>query len=336
MLAGIFWLMHSRTHNHAELSFLIRAPTHKAVFLITQCRSGSSVVGELFRQQPGVFYLYEPLYPFREADVVRAAESQVLGTVEAVEAMARCQIGKLPALYERAFEQTKQPDRNQCLSNGLCFLTASSVPKTPNFSRSCSESDFLAAKINYLRSIRDVAHMISLSGNENGFDTRIVHLYRDPRATTRSLLSTPHQPESKIRKVARRVCERLVENRRFIRQHKMNDNWRFYEMRFEDFASDPLGFTGRLYDFIDARPAPELLHWVKDNTASKNGKGSGRYGTRRDASRINDAWRSWYRFDELEAIQEECGEALTMYNYTVFTSPEHLTNLSISSYPFVP
>ncbi|MEL6805703.1 MAG: hypothetical protein AAFO91_18180 [Bacteroidota bacterium] len=132
------------------------------------------------------------------------------------------------------------------------------------------------------------------------------------------------------------MCERLVENRRFIRQHKMNENGRFHEVRFEDFASDPLGTTGRLYDFIDARPAPDLLHWVKDNTASKNGKGSGRFGTRRDASRINDAWRSWYRFDELEAIQEECEEALKMYNYTVFTSPEHLANFNISSYPLVP
>ncbi len=117
LLIGMYWMMREHVQEppfcNVNQFARVRQSPHKAVFLVSQCRSGSSIIGELFRQQQGSLYLYEPLYPFREFNSIPAPESQVPGTVAAVEAMARCRLDKLHALYERALKETKQPDLYQ-------------------------------------------------------------------------------------------------------------------------------------------------------------------------------------------------------------------------------
>ena len=81
-----------------------------AVFLVTQCRSGSSILGELFNRRERVTYLYEPLYPFRESNCVQAPLGLVAESVQAVEDMARCRFDRLPGLYANAFRFTNQSD----------------------------------------------------------------------------------------------------------------------------------------------------------------------------------------------------------------------------------
>ena len=81
-----------------------------SVFVVTQCRSGSSFFGEIFNRQPNVTYFYEPLYPFRSKDCGPAAEELYEASVAAVENITRCQLHALAPSYKNAFETTKQPD----------------------------------------------------------------------------------------------------------------------------------------------------------------------------------------------------------------------------------
>ena len=69
------------------------------VFLVSQCRSGSSVLGELFNQRSGVTYIYEPLYPLRTRNGVQSPPELLNTTKRLVENMARCKFTQLPHFY---------------------------------------------------------------------------------------------------------------------------------------------------------------------------------------------------------------------------------------------
>ena len=81
-----------------------------AVLLVTQCRSGSSILGELFNRRERVVYLYEPLYPLRSYGCWPMPVEFEARAVRAVEDMVRCEFADLPALYQEAYALTKQPD----------------------------------------------------------------------------------------------------------------------------------------------------------------------------------------------------------------------------------
>ena len=84
-----------------------------SVLLLSQCRSGSSILGELFNQRKDVTYLYEPLYPFRESNGISSRWKLVPEMVQAVGDMARCRFDRLPKMYKHAFKVTKTVDREK-------------------------------------------------------------------------------------------------------------------------------------------------------------------------------------------------------------------------------
>ena len=85
----------------------------KAVLLVSQCRSGSSILGELFNQRVNVSYFYEPLYPFRKKDCFQTPVSLKESSVAALKSMIKCDFTKLSQLYEEAYQFTKQPDNER-------------------------------------------------------------------------------------------------------------------------------------------------------------------------------------------------------------------------------
>ena len=79
----------------------------KVVIILTQRRSGSSVLGELFNQKLGVPFFYEPVFPFGELP----CEGQWENRTQVVTYIANCNFDRLKALYTAAFERTKRDDK---------------------------------------------------------------------------------------------------------------------------------------------------------------------------------------------------------------------------------
>ena len=78
----------------------------KVVILLTQMRSGSSVIGELFNQKRGVPYFYEPVFPFGEAPCT----SQWQNRTQVIENIAHCRFDKLKSQYASGFKRSQRPD----------------------------------------------------------------------------------------------------------------------------------------------------------------------------------------------------------------------------------
>ena len=318
-----------------------------SVLLVSQCRSGSSVVGELFNRRRGATYLYEPLYPLRTADYVQAPDELIPLSTELVNDTVHCRFQRLPEMYRRAFGVTGTKDVAGCVQNGICFRGCGKCAAFVNreakhvaagkgrlnlhlLGKHCLDSEFFAAKLNYLPGVEAISHLV----NDERLNLNV--LSRDPRAIIRSL-NINVKPEERMKTfldTAPRVCKKVHEDAKFVDGvlKKFPDSSRHYlHVRHEDFAMDPVGVTEKIYGFIGVEPGEELLEWVRGSTNGCKGQ-QGEQSTCRDSRKVVSAWRRWYRVEEVVEIQEVCGEALKANNYTFFHDKESLENLNISSF----
>ena len=83
-----------------------------AVILISQFRSGSSIIGELFnRNFRHTTYFFEPLQPFGKADWMPVHSALKERSVKVVEDIARCKFRRLTKLYQSGLDFTQQEDK---------------------------------------------------------------------------------------------------------------------------------------------------------------------------------------------------------------------------------
>jgi len=318
----------------------------KVVFLVSQCRSGSSILGELFNQRTNVSYLYEPLYPFREKNCVELPKSLKESSVEALNAMTKCNFTKLQQLYKKAFHFTKQADNAGCLSNKICFSTCNKCSKflkrdakseklinsrgfvyLDKLNSHCKKSLFFAAKLNYLRGVESIAPLV----NSNEVETKVIILLRDPRAILKSLLKARgiSNPDlNYIKKEAEIICNRLEKNTLYKLQ---SQNSRIIIVKHEEFSLQPIFWTEKIYKFIGFPPTTELINWV--NSATSGGNSNDQFGTKRDSFKVINSWRNSLSFEQVDAVQGVCN--LDLLRYKVFDSETELRNLKTPSFqPF--
>ena len=104
----LFNALQSNSNRFKKISSKTEGPL--TVFVVTQCRSGSSFLGEIFNQRRNVTYFYEPLYPFRKSNCNPTTNELKKDSVNATEIIARCEFEKLHQLYQKAFDKTGQAD----------------------------------------------------------------------------------------------------------------------------------------------------------------------------------------------------------------------------------
>ena len=90
------------TEQKSDRSFEHTRKKLTAVLLISQFRSGSSILGEIFNRNKNVTYLFEPLYPL-SYQWQSVHDDLVNESVRSVELMVRCQFEHLTDLYWKAF-----------------------------------------------------------------------------------------------------------------------------------------------------------------------------------------------------------------------------------------
>ena len=73
----------------------------------------------------------------------------------------------------------------------------------------CRRSDFFAAKLNYLTSLRNISHL--LTGGIDDVQVKAIHLVRDPRATIRSRFEYRKRPLETFRFTSFSVSTQVVE-----------------------------------------------------------------------------------------------------------------------------
>ncbi|XP_017328144.1 carbohydrate sulfotransferase 2a [Ictalurus punctatus] len=197
--------------NRPNFHVLYKAPQVKKrqlVYVLTTWRSGSSFFGELFNQNPGVFFLYEPmwhiwqkLYP-GDALSLQGAERDMLS------ALYRCDFSVFQLYHTQAgknittLEVFGAPFNKVICSYPLCSFYRKDVvemvddilcKKCPPLSLHALEEQCLKYDSIVIKGVRilDVNVLAPLMADPS-LNLKVVHLVRDPRAIANSRIRSKH------------------------------------------------------------------------------------------------------------------------------------------------
>lgn len=224
----------------------------KVIILLSNQRSGSTFLGEIFGQNRDAFYLYEPLFPF-------TPNCQVLQhqRLEALERMMKCNFNKNIETFTMAKSVTKFGDSgSKCITNGVCFARRSGllldkyaklckdmeevkrnltsdanfkfqghikcgVPLTPQMISSiCLSSNIVAFKVLRVCSLSEIDEIYKRFKAE-GKQLYVIHLLRDPRAIISSKLKLELRRKNSLQK-ATKLCDRVKANLDYVRKVQGN------------------------------------------------------------------------------------------------------------------
>ena len=330
----------------------------KNIVIFTAQRSGSSFTGQLFRQNPDIMYLSEPLtlLQINRTNSIHTQRSAIIQTKLA---------SSLPELFSCNFEplhrfatangqkQTPHERKNVQLWHMYIFRPLYEIIGITSFrnvfsvsmqrlSSLCKMYKHRAAKVVKGRYLSSAWDLVEPPTGIN-INNRILYLVLDPRG----LLASTHKIESKhnpqLQKEvnytafkgyfidrAREICKEYLENLRFLQS--TNSSNMVGVIRYESLAHNPVSMAAKIYQFLNILPLPtQVVDWIHRSTtnASKEDR-LHPFNLHRNSSTTAEAWREYIPFELTKEIDTQCLEAMDLLGYNVVSDLSQYNNGSIS------
>ncbi|CAK8671748.1 unnamed protein product [Clavelina lepadiformis] len=313
------------------------------IILVTNYRSGSTFLGELFNQHPDSFYIFEPLFPFTGGCEVREpAKAKLLYQ------LLKCEFPEMLDVYTQVKGKLRRGGEDvKCLVDNFCFKFKTKemcerdlcpfwsfgncqkcgsvhLPRAMN---ACREK-----KMTVVKTIRlcDIMNLRPLLGDPE-LDFKIIHLIRDPRGIESSR-SKIHQ-EWKFESDAESSCRRLLHNGQLGLANTKESKWlrdKYLRVRYEDLSLHPLEEAERIYKFANLEFLPEMKNWIAQNTHGLSSKKKfNPYSTKRDSASTMEAWRKHLKFPVVRTVQNVCKNMMDFFGYKTVDSLKELLNFDL-------
>ncbi|XP_019613951.1 PREDICTED: carbohydrate sulfotransferase 1-like [Branchiostoma belcheri] len=325
------------------------AEKRTAVIVMTQMRSGSTFVGEIFNQHPEAFYFFEPVWAL-EYNKNKAYNSSKW-QLKLLEGLSKCRFEPIRDIMQfylttkelgvmktcKAIDKMCDGYRNKtAMWPGRCPIPNDQF--TEILEMNCIKNTFTAIKTIRLNDIT----LFKPLTEDPELDFKIIQLVRDPRAIIASRLalvknnvSVTNQLHDDVdRTEVRAVCNWMTTNMQPYREKREWLRKRYALVRYEDVGLDPITTMARFYRLINIPMSRDVSKWLGSHTkTSKKLKDrKDPFGTKKDSEKTANEWRTRLSFQQVEIIQSECKEAMTLFNYKFVESNEELKDISVSLY----
>lgn len=314
------------------------------VIVLARMRTGSTLCGEIFNQNPELFFIFEPLHSFK---VLQMSEDDSLEE-ESTDLLKKLYKCKFPRMFIQTLARWSIGKGKSRKILPICQETDGCAKATPSqFQRVCTKSGHVVTK-----TIRANVKMLKPLIKFHGINLKILHLMRDPRGTASSrrsyytpkkrgrpegvgerslhelgLLSTSQDSKKNtIPKLCAWMKETLKDA--LNKPTWLQDQYRL--VRYEDLAEDPIRLSQHIYDFIGLEMPPVVLKWIHNNTESDNSRSKNQFSTRKNSSRASTSWRGRLSLEEVLAVQDICGDVMASLGYKKLYTQEELENYSLS------
>ena len=331
------------------------------VILLSQFRTGSTLVGEIFNQNPDIFYLFEPLdciiygnvmYPYE--DSYSKFLSRICECKFSTKSSA-C-LGNSTSAVIHSKNVAKVCRRVTGVWGVECPLASPGVFRT----ECVKHGGKMAMKVIHV----DLDELESVI-TESQANVKIIHLVRDPRGTANSrrfFLMSPEEKKYVKKETAERPNDlpiRTLEEMglfflpttpdklkidQLCRRTKLNlqtaleqPEWlrdRYMLVRFEDFTNNPIETTSNIYSFLNLEIPGSVLEWLKGITefqdTSQFSNGASLFLPRLQVSDFDGTeWRRFTKFDDIVKTQAECRNVMDVLGYKSLISEEEIWNYDI-------
>ena len=156
---------------------------------------------------------------------------------------------------------------------------------------------------------------------QNGYDVRLIHLVRDPRAVIYSRMNSvkwikTSYRDSKFRLYVHQLCYPIEQNIRmglFYPPPWLKD--RFKVVRYEDLAVNTVNITRELYRFAGFDWSRSVDKWISaHDRPPSNSKERSAYSLYRNASHVIDKWQSAPE-GLIRVVEDVCSDLMEMLGY---------------------
>ncbi|XP_040201138.1 carbohydrate sulfotransferase 1-like [Rana temporaria] len=332
--------------------------SRKHILIFATARSGSSFLGQLFNQNPDVFYLFEPLYlvQYKLANRYPAIDRRsLLGAYrDLLQNLYDCDF----YLLENYIKPTPKDhvalsffrhgasnalcsppvcEQLERLEENICSKKCQRVNLTLA-STACRSYRYMAIKT--IR-IPEIDHLRTLAEDPR-LNLKIIHLVRDPRAVLASRISTfvdqyrlyqiwnssGKMPHNLDLNPIKNMC---IDYSKSVETAFGRPSWlkgRYMLIRYEDLARDPVKKANEIYNFIGLEWKDNLTAWIEENTNASVPSNVSKFTTNRNSSETAENWRLHLHFNIVQAVQELCNKTLFQFGYQSVDSIHQLKNLS--------
>ncbi|XP_070537318.1 carbohydrate sulfotransferase 1-like [Ptychodera flava] len=313
------------------------------ILIYTKRRCGSSFLGQIFNNNPDVFFQFEPLKlleTYMNYSKLQEHASDLLKNI------FKCDLkSAYPLVNFYNKEKLHRWSSKLLISPPFCNLqnlTRYSISKCPaiqqrEFLETCHQSKHIVIKIIRVINLRSLAPLLM----DPTLNIKIVHLVRDPRAIYTSRVQTEgltydfdHRQETEIGK----LCKGMIESHQVSQERHQWLRNKYTLVRYEDLARNPMQTAEKLYKDIGLGQLPEAVKsWININSNVDPGSVD-RYSTQRNSSAIVQAWRGKLPFNVSEQIEnvKVCAEVLDTFGYGRPKSKKELTDMTLSLVRSIP
>nr|CAB3230830.1 carbohydrate sulfotransferase 1 [Phallusia mammillata] len=294
------------------------------IIILTQNRSGSTFLGEIFDKHPDVFYNFEPL-GFFDFGQKRHADK-----VEVVRRNLKCDFPDIPSLY-KTLDLHHRALKTHCIVNNFCFrnhmrnlcgkemcpfgntnsCSGCGPVHLPRANHMCRKKKIAVAKLVRLRDIMPFKSIVE----DPSYNLKFIHLIRDPRGIESSRLKLDRRLD--VNHNSMLTCGSQLRNGIAGFANTTDTQWlkgRYYRIRYEDLAMDPFKYTEEIYKFAGLEFKQEIRNWIKLNTQQDPAQHSP-WTTKRNSTSTMEAWRKHLPFKTVSQIQQNCPKVLDLYGY---------------------
>ncbi|XP_070549680.1 carbohydrate sulfotransferase 1-like [Ptychodera flava] len=238
----------------------------KHVLFIAKARTGSTFIGELFNQNPNVFYLFEPL--------------RVVPDMVKIDAIPEMYRGDMSAELLNSFYHCD-------FLTYYVYQIQRSEPSDADAAQDCF--DFKVVLL--ARDPRAVA-----SSRKYFKHRKRVHetLYKLGIAKPLNDTSTQLHPDN-----VHDYCKWLGRNLAVFRNAQWRARRQIVVLRYEDVVTNVTQKGLELYETFGIKATEKVLKWIDDNTQSKEKAKRGSMQTKRNSTSTALAWRSDLSMDDV-------------------------------------
>ncbi|XP_069490917.1 carbohydrate sulfotransferase 5-like [Ambystoma mexicanum] len=326
-------------HSHSGLE----SPSgskHKHLLILSSWRSGSTFVGQLFNQNPSVFYLSEPAKAIWATMSDRSHSFLQQPMRDLLKALFLCNLSALKPyltrsefvsdIYDwsssRALCSPPTCDKFQGLNleaGQECYHVCHLTP----FER--AEKACLTYNHIVVKEVRffDLKVLFPLLMDPQ-INLQIIHLVRDPRAILASrpitrglkddnnIISESYNSTGNIYTVMKKICNAQLNIYHTavydLPPSLMN---RYVIVRYEDLMRDPMPYVKDWYKSMGLTVFPRLLSWVRHNTHWLLPKNGASLPSSKGSAILPELWRKKLNFQKVQIIQDMCQKEMDTFGY---------------------
>ena len=306
------------------------------VILFGHGRSGTSFLGQLFNQNPSVFYHFEPLNFVRSMSKekivmdYRTKQSQeyIKNVFEVLSTIFSCEFSEsnitsdFLSYYSKSTFQREQSEalKKYKASSHLDIKTMNAL------CRSLPSYTFVKLLIPRLPD-GQIANLLPLIRKLNQSQFKLIHVIRDPRGVLNSQMSLGWSPGISLEIAARTMCRQTQLNLAVEKVRDVLFQCNYKRITYEDLVTKPLTVAKELYSFLGMKSSLAVRRWIDGVTNLsredlKKGKGW-QFSQIRNTTLVMAKWKSASR-KRNRIIERECADVMDTIGYKKLARTEVL------------